>query len=184
MIHSLNHNIMLLNLKYSNYFIFILYTQNSCNSAHKNKNKYKFFEKSIEGLFLISTPKRRPRETHSRKLIGSQIAVGFSLLGWFALHGYIVSNNNIHWSSWTATGISSRQRRFHYRVRLRDAYPGGFRVHKAHQMRRRGETGLVSEEKKRGNTEKNGRWRRKKSGEMRRKIQEGAVGITVYIVDI
>lgn len=129
--------------------------------------------------------RRRPRETHSQKVIGSQIAVGFSLLGWFALHGYIVSNNNIHRPAWTATGISSRQRRFHYRVRLRDAYPSQFRVHKAHQMRRRGEIGEREGEKK-GKT-----WKRtgddgmkKKCGEMRRKIQEGAARITVYTVDI
>lgn len=59
-----------------------------------------------------------------------------------------MSNNNIHRPVWTATGISSRQRRFHYRIRLRDAYPGEFRVHKAHEMRRRGETGQGEREGK------------------------------------
>lgn len=45
---------------------------------------------------------------------------------------------------WTAVGISSRQRRFHYRVRLRDAYPGEFRVHKAQPSE--GNRGVTAEE--------------------------------------
>lgn len=149
----------------------------------------KFFESNKNVLknrrgcswFLCRVNIFNARETLA-KSYRSQIAVGFSLLGWF--HGYIVSNNNIHRPAWTAAGISSRQRRFHYRVPLRDAYPGEFHVHKAHQMRRRRETGLVSArgEKKGGNTEKNGWQREKKCGEMSRKIEEGTAGITVYMV--
>lgn len=146
------------------------------------RERYKFFEKSVVGGFLISTSGRDPVKHTREKLLEARSRFGFSLLGWFALHGYIVSNNNIHRPAWTATGISSRQRRFHYRVRLRDAYPGESRVHKAHQMskarRDRAGAGKKREARERTGVEK------KRCGEVRRKIQEGAAGITVYVVDI